>query len=72
MTAQRTQFFTSPWRGEVAERSEAGGGESRSNAFTPPRPAFGRPTLPLQSLPPGGPRQRRDPVGRVFEPGALA
>ena len=53
MNARRTRFFTSPWRGEVAERSEAGGGESRSDAVTPPRRGFAAPTLPLQ--------------GRVFE-----
>jgi hypothetical protein len=48
MNAMRTRSLTSPWRGEVAERSEAGGGESRSDIFTPPRRGFAAPTLPLQ------------------------
>ena len=40
MNARHAQSVTSPWRGEVAERSEAGGGESRSDIFTPPRRGF--------------------------------
>jgi hypothetical protein len=50
--------FTSPCRGEVAQRSEAGGDESRSDTFTPPRRGFAASTLPLQ--------------GRVSERGAPA
>jgi hypothetical protein len=40
--------FTSPWKGEVGERSELGGGDLSSSPFTPPRLAFGQSTLPLQ------------------------
>jgi len=71
MSVPHPRSHTSPWRGEVAEPTgpallgrpddrlrEVGGGESRSEGFTLPRPAFGRPTLPLQ--------------GRVFERGAVA
>jgi hypothetical protein len=39
--------FTSPWRGEVAGQSPAGGGDVLSFAdFTPPRRSA--PTLPIQ------------------------
>ena len=50
--------FTLPWRGEVAERSEAGGGElsSRSHSFspfTPPRPRSLSSGRPLRAGPVG-------------------
>ena len=48
MTGPHTPF-TSPWRAEVAERSEAGGGESRSELFTLPRRSLSfASTLPHQ------------------------
>ncbi len=36
--------ITSPWRGEVAARSAAGGGDAASRLMTPPRPLRGRPS----------------------------
>ncbi len=36
--------ITSPWRGEVAARSAAGGGDAASRLITPPRPLRGRPS----------------------------
>src|SRR5690242_877253 len=36
--------FTSPWRGEVAARSAAGGGDVPAPLVTPTRPLRGRPS----------------------------
>jgi GTPase len=42
------ELLTSPWRGEVASRSEAGGGEG-DNPEDDPTPATAPPTLPLST-----------------------
>jgi error-prone DNA polymerase len=38
------QIITSPWRGEVAARSAAGGGDAAARLIPPPRPLRGRPS----------------------------
>jgi len=43
-----TLAHTSPWRGEVVPQSGAGGGDPAEEPSTPPRTAFGSPTLPLE------------------------
>ena len=39
-----TRTITSPWRGEVAAQSAAGGGDAAAPLVTPPRPLRGRPS----------------------------